>query len=114
MKNKKIIDKLLQACITNKPGSFFPYLYRCKNVRTRFPSKLGYFKYLCEKLNRELCEGEYKAVGKIHVEVEPSPLISTRVNEKAYYFYDEVHTFPRMYVLIQEQGNNIILDLFPF
>lgn len=59
-------------------------------------------------------EGENKAIGKISVVIKPTPLRYRSKEAKAYYFYDEVHVNPRMYILIEEQPNKIILDLFPF
>ena len=114
MKNQKIIQKLLDACITNKPSKFLPYLYFCRNVEIKSFSKWGYYRYLIYLLNTQLHGGEHKAVGKISIVVEPSPLEKLRgPAEKAYCFYDEVHTHMRMYILIAEQPNKIVLDLFP-
>lgn len=115
MTNKKIIQKLLNACISNRPYNFLLYLYLCMNVKRRSFSRWGYYKYLSKLLNTQLHGGKYKAIGKISVVVEPSPLEEIRGSEeKAYCFYDEVHEHMRMYILIEEKDNKIILDLCPF
>lgn len=115
MTNKKIIQKLTDACVENKPHKFLPFLYMFWRVKSRSFSRWRYYKYLIYLLNTQLHGGAHKAIGKISVVVEPSPLQEMRgPAEKAYCFYDEVHSFRRMYVLIEEKTNKIILDLFPF
>ena len=115
MTNKQIIQKLTDACVENKPQKFLPYLYMFWRVKPRSFSRWGYYKYLSGLLNTQLHGGEHKAIGKISVVVESSPLEKLRgPAEKAYCFYDEKHSFRRMYVLIEEKTNKIILDLFPF
>ena len=64
-------------------------------------------------LNR-MHKGEYKAIGKISVQVKPSPFPDRKDEAKAYYFYDEKHAQHRMYILIEDLPDKIILDLFPF
>ncbi|MGI6572397.1 MAG: hypothetical protein ACOX19_03015 [Fermentimonas sp.] len=114
MKNKKLIRKLLKACISNKPYTFLPYLYLCKRVHTGFPTKWRYYQCLCGLLKKRFHVEEDKPVGKITVVVKPSPLKYKSSEAKAYCFYDEVHVNKRMYILIEEQPKKIILDLFPF
>ena len=109
MNNKKIKDELINACLKLDSKLFLPYL-RLNNVKTYFPNERSFYAFFrfrikCTKM--ESVGGLRFKIGKNDYEFEGRVM-------KCYKFYDEVHTYSRLTIYVEDKGGFVYLDIPPF
>lgn len=105
--NQVIKEALIKACIKSRPSYFRPFLPSDK-VITDWPDKESFYK--CFKFilsaSRKMSEGE------LHLKIRlPDP---ENRNVQHYNFYDEVHLYSRLTIIVDESNDSIHLDILPF
>ena len=100
------LEKLANSCITFSPESFIPYLMS-DNVIVSMPTKVVFYSFfkrmvICTKNN---------SVGKLYLKIEKVPF---EENQFYYNFYDDVHKFARLTIVITFLNEKIELDVLPF
>ena len=101
-----ILEKLANSCITFSPESFVPALMSDK-VIVSMPTKVVFYSFfkrmvICTKNN---------SVGKLYLKIEKVP---SEENEFYYNFYDDVHKFARLTIVVTFFNEKIALDVMPF
>lgn len=101
---QKIKEALIKACIKSRPSYFKPYLLSGKvfNECSDNESFYKFFKLMISN-SRKMSDGE------IHLRVE-----SKDENKSFYNFYDSIHVYPRLTVVVLELNGNIHIDVLPF
>lgn len=106
----EIIENLANACISNNPKKFIPFLMS-ENVEVAFPNKVRFYK--CFK--RMIYCSKHITKGKWRARIENVRLDG---NHKIYClnFYDEVYTNERLSIDIRESTNkrDVFIDFMPF
>ena len=100
------LEKLANSCITFSPESFIPYLMS-DNVIVSMPTKVVFYSFfkrmvICTKNN---------SVGKLYLKIEKVPF---EENQFYYNFYDDVHKFARLTIVVTYLNEKIELDVLPF
>ena len=106
MNKENILEALANSCITFSPESFIPYLMS-DNVIVSMPTKVVFYSFfkrmvICTKNN---------SVGKLYLKIEKVPF---EENQFYYNFYDDVHKFARLTIVITFLNEKIELDVLPF
>jgi hypothetical protein len=101
---QKIKAALIKACIKSRPSYFKPYLSSCK-VSTEWTDNESFYKFFKLMISnaRKMSDGE------IHLRVE-----SKDENKSFYNFYDSIHVYPRLTVVVIELNGNLQIDVLPF
>lgn len=102
-----IIDGLIDSCQNIDARLFLPYL-KNNSIKTNMPNKLKFYDFL-EYMIRRMKES---SVGNINYKIE-----SVEWSKKIFQsikFVDEVHSFPRLTILYEQQNKNLYLQIIPF
>ena len=101
---EKIKEALIKACIKSRPSYFKPYLLSGK-VSTEWPDNIRFYKFFKLMIyhSRKMSDGE------IHLRIE-----SKDENKNLYNFYDSIHVYPRLTVVVLELNGNLKIDVLPF
>lgn len=104
----KILKKVfIYSCIHKKAIYFLPFLHFTR-VKVDSVYKYSFYKWFRHKL----CCMSKNSIGKISFKVTDASWYDK--DFLAYNFYDEVHTYSRLTVLIKETEGNLYIDVFPF
>ena len=106
MNRNFILKALADSCITFTPESFIPFLMS-DDVIVSMPTKVVFYSFfkrmvICTKNN---------SVGKLYLKIEKVPL---EENQFYYNFYDDVHKFARLTIVVTYLNEKIELDVLPF
>lgn len=104
MSNTKIKNVLIKACI-NQNASIFLFPLFSKKVKVDYPNKLRFYRFF----NYMLKCSKKESKGILKLEITKSGF-----NTKSYKFYDDLHTSPRLTLLVKEDSKHISLDILPF
>jgi hypothetical protein len=101
---QKIKEALIKACIKSRPSYFKPYLLSGK-VINEWPDNESFYKFfkLMISNSRKMSDGE------IHLRVE-----SKDENKSLFNFYDSIHVYPRLTVVVLELNGNLHINVLPF
>lgn len=101
---QKIKEALIKACIKSRPSYFKPYLLSGKVINECSDNESFYkfFKLMISN-SRKMSDGE------IHLRIE-----TKGENKSLYNFYDSIHVYPRLTVVVLEQNDNLHIDVLPF
>lgn len=102
-----IKEALIKACIKSRPSYFKPFLPSDK-VTTEWPDKESFFKFFKYMLSasKKISEGE------LYLKIELPD--SENKNVQHYEFYDKVHLYPRLTIIVEESNKTIHLNISPF
>lgn len=101
---QKIKEALIKSCIKSRPSYFKPFLLSDK-VSTQFVDNERFYKFfkLMISNSRKMSDGE------IHLRIE-----TKSENESLYNFYDSIHVYPRLTIVVLEQNDILHIDVLPF
>ena len=101
---EKTKEALIKSCIKSRPSYFKPFLLSGK-VSTKFVDDERFYKFfkLMISNSRKMSDGE------IHLRIE----IKGK-NKSIYNFYDSIHVYPRLTVVVLELNGNLHIDVLPF
>ena len=106
MNRENILEALANSCITFTPESFRPFLMSDAIIVT-MPTKDVFYSFF----NRMVNYSKNITTGKLHLKVEKVPF---EENQFYYNFYDEVHQFARLTIVVTFLEEKIELDVMPF
>ena len=100
----KIKEALIKACIKSRPSYFKPYLFSNKvsNEWSNNETFYEFFKLMISN-SRKMSKGE------IHLKIE-----SKTKNKSLFNFYDSIHVYPRLTVVVSEHNSTLNIDVLPF
>ncbi len=101
-----ILEALTDSCITFTPESFIPFLMS-DDVIVSMPSKVVFYSFF----KRMVIYTKNNSVGKLYLKIEKVP---SEENEFYYNFYDDVHKFARLTIVVTFLNKKIELDVLPF
>jgi hypothetical protein len=106
MNRNFILKALADSCIAFTPESFIPFLMS-DDVIVSMPTKVVFYSFfkrmvICTKNN---------SVGKLYLKIEKVPF---EENQFYYNFYDDVHKFARLTIVVTYLNEKIELDVLPF
>ena len=106
MNRNFILKALADSCIEFTPESFIPFLMS-DDVIVSMPTKVVFYSFfkrmvICTKNN---------SVGKLYLKIEKVPF---EENQFYYNFYDDVHKFARLTIVVTYLNEKIELDVLPF
>lgn len=101
---ENIKEALIKACVKSRPSYFKPYLLSGK-VFTEWSDNESFYKFfkLMISNSKKMSDGE------IHLLIE-----SKGENKSLYNFYDSIHVYPRLTVVILEKNGTLHIDILPF
>jgi len=103
-----IKQQLVEACVTNDPKSFRPYLLS-PNVHTEMPSKAKFYNYFKGLMQAAKNQSE----GKWSARITSEECIADK-RQYSLGFFDEKHVHERLSFIITETSDIIIIELMPF
>ena len=106
MNRENILEVLANSCITFTPKSFIPFLMS-DDIIVSMPNKVVFYSFFKRMVN---C-AKNNSVGKLYLKVEK---VLIEENQFYYNFYDEVHKFARLTILVTFFEEKIDLDVMPF
>jgi len=103
-----IIAELQWSCLENNPKSFIPFLLS-ENVKTNMPDKFRFYSFFKSMVK----SARENSIGEWTLKIENWD-IEDHSNTLAYNFYDEVHKYARLTIMVRETENELHLDTLPF
>lgn len=104
---EEVRKKLIEACISYNPKAFLPYLLD-PIVKVDFPNKIRFYSFFSTMLTEAMKE----SIGALEVRIEES--YGQGKDMVALDFYDQVHKYPRINLLIREERRSFLIDIWPF
>ena len=106
MNKENILEALANSCITFSPESFIPYLMS-DNVIVSMPTKVVFYSFFKRMVNYS----KSISSGRSYLKVEK---VDFEQNQFYYNFYDEIHQFARLTIVVTILEEKIELDVSPF
>jgi hypothetical protein len=104
---ENIKEALVKACTYSQPSYFKPFLSSDK-VTTELSDKESFYQFFRYILSasKKMSEGE------LYLKIK-CPSLKNK-NLQHYEFYDKVHIYSRMTIIVKEYNETIHLDILPF
>ena len=106
MNRENILEVLANSCITFTPKSFIPFLMS-DDIIVSMPNKVVFYSFF----KRMVDCAKNNSVGKLYLKVEK---VTFEENQFYYNFYDQVHQFARLTIVVTFFEEKIDLDVMPF
>ena len=107
MKIAEIKNAIIETCLGGDSKCFIPYLLD-KKVNTGMPNKIRFYLFFKRMLK---CSKE-NSVGNWILKIENYDCKEEKY--LAYNFYDQVHKYARLTIIVKEDNKKIFFDTMPF
>jgi len=104
---EEIKAALVKSCLACKPSLFKPYL-SSEKVKVEDVNKEDFYKFFKYMLRVT----KKKSEGELSLKINTVDRENQQVQE--YCFYDAVHVYPRLTIIVREEVESIIVDILPF
>jgi len=104
---EEIKAALVKSCLACKPSLFKPFLSSDK-FRSDCPDTESFYKTLKYMLRGVKID----SVGELSLKIETVDRQNQQVQE--YCFYDAVHVYPRLTIIVKEEADSVYFDILPF
>jgi hypothetical protein len=104
---EEIKAALVKSCLACKPSIFKPYL-ASEKVNVDDVAKEEFYKFFKYMLH----DNKIDSVGELYLKIETVVRQNQQVQE--YCFYDAVHMYPRLTIIVKEEADSVYFDILPF
>jgi hypothetical protein len=104
---EEIKAALVKSCLACRPSIFKPYL-ASEKVKVEDVDKEDFYKFFKYMLQGTKKKSEGELILKIETPDHENPTI------QRYCFYDAVHVYPRLTVIVKEEADSVYCDILPF
>ena len=98
---------LVKSCLACKPSIFKSFLSSDK-FRSDCPDTESFYKTLKYMLSAV----KSNSVGELSLKIETVERQNQQVQE--FCFYDAVHVYPRLTIIVKEEADSVYFDIMPF
>ena len=106
MNKDLILESLVNSCLTFSPNKFVPFLMS-KEVIVSYPNKIRFYSFF--KIMIDCTKKE--SIGKLNLKIEQLDDVE---NQFYYNFYDEVHKYARLTIIVTIIKDKVKIEVMPF
>ena len=104
----EIKNGLINSCLNGNAKSFIPFLL-AEKVETGMPNKTRFYRFFKHMLDCSKCN----SIGEWDLQIENADWMNEK-NSLAYNFFDKVHKYARLTLMIRENNERIYIETMPF
>lgn len=104
----EIKNALVESCLNGDAELFINFLHS-DLVETNMPNKMRFYKFF----KRMIENSQSNTIGGLNLVIKDADWLKEK-GSQTYCFYDQMHKYPRLTLIVRENKNKIIIETTPF
>jgi hypothetical protein len=104
----EIKKALVESCLNGDAELFINFL-NSDLVETNMPNKMRFYRFF----KRMVENSQSNTIGGLKLKIEDADWIKKK-DSKTYCFYDQMHKYPRLTLIVRETKSKIYIETSPF